>query len=104
MTYPRDAVADAAILARIAAILEHRWDPGGAVRDGLSGGSTFYQEQALIVAGMLGAEARDTEVQRYLRQLEQRALPTTAHSMEARHELAVTLWRVARGLPNERAI
>ena len=42
---------------------------------------------------------RDTEVQRYLRQLEQQALPTTAHPIEVRHELAATLWRVARGLP-----
>jgi hypothetical protein len=99
MNYPREAVSDAAILARIADILEQRWDPSGAIRDGLSGGSAFYREQALIVAGMLAAEARATEVQRYLRQLEQRALPTTAHSMEARHEVAVALWKLARGLP-----
>ena len=99
MSLPRDVVSDAAILARIADILEQRWDPSGAIRDGLASGSAFYREQALIVAGMLAAEARDTEVQRYLRQLEQQALPTTAHPMEARHEIAVALWRVARGLP-----
>ncbi len=38
-----------------------------------------------------------TEVQRYLRQLEQKVLPVTLHSVEARHAIAVALWRVARG-------
>ena len=69
------------------------------VRDALHGGATFYRDQAITVAGMLAAEARETEVQRYLRQLEQQALPTTLHPLEARHAIAVALWRVARGLP-----
>ena len=46
---------------------------------------------------MLSAGARETEVQRYLRQLEQKVLPVTLHSVEARHAIAVALWRVARG-------
>jgi hypothetical protein len=83
---------------QLMAILASRWDIGGAVRTGHSGGGDFYREQAVIVGGMLSAGARETEVQRYLRQLEQQVLPVTLHSVEARHAIAVALWRVARGL------
>jgi endonuclease III len=75
MTYFGRAVEDPAIIARIAEILEQQWDPHGVVRDGLRGEPDFYRAQATIVAGMLSADARDTEVQRYLRQLEEEALP-----------------------------
>ena len=111
------AVEDPGIVARIAEILERQWDPRSTVRDGLRGDADFYREQAVIVAGMLSADARvaamigdptrarmlsadarETEVQRYLRQLEQRALPVTLHPFEARHAIAVALWRAARGL------
>ena len=88
---------DSHITAQLAAILESRWDTGGAVKAGLAGDSDFYSEQAVIVGGMLAAGARETEVQRYLRQLEQKVLPVTLHSVEARHAIAVALWRVARG-------
>jgi hypothetical protein len=98
MTYFGRAVEDPVIVASIATILEQQWDVGAAVRTGLRGGSDFYREQASIVAGMLSANARDTEVQRYLRQLEQQALPTTLHSNEARHAIAVAAWRAARQL------
>lgn len=98
MTYFGRAVEDPAIVARIAEILEQQWDPGSVVRNALDGGSDFYREQAVIVAGMLSADARETEVQRYLRQLEQQALPATLHSADARHAIAVATWRAARGL------
>ena len=83
----------------IAEILHQQWDPAGVVRAALRGGETFYRDQAITVVGMLSAEARETEVQRYLRRLEQQAQPTTLHAVEARHAIAVALWRVARGLP-----
>jgi hypothetical protein len=98
MTYFGRAVEDPVIVASIAAILEQRWDPDAAVRTALSGGGDFYREQASIVAGMLSANARETEVQRYLRQLEQQALPATLHSNEARHAIAIAAWRAARQL------
>ncbi|HEX2781901.1 MAG TPA: hypothetical protein VHM30_20505, partial [Gemmatimonadaceae bacterium] len=67
------------IVARIAAILREQWDPSGVVRGALQGGDDFYRDQAVVVAGMLSADARETEVQRYLRQLEQQVGPATLH-------------------------
>lgn len=99
MTELRNVLDDPAVVRRIAEILQLQWDPAGAVRDALGGGDSFYRQQGIIVAGMLAAEARETEVQRYLRQLEQQALPATLHPMEARHAIAVALWRAARSLP-----
>ena len=98
MPFVGRAVEDPDTVARIVEILEHQWDPAAMVRDALRGGSEFYREVGMVVAGMLSADARDTEVQRYLRQLEQRALPETLHSAGARHAIAVAAWRVARGL------
>ena len=98
MTYFGRAVEDPLIVASIAAILEQQWDLGAAVRTGLQGGRDFYRDHAMVVAGMLSANARETEVQRYLRQLEQQALPVTLHSNEARHAIAVAAWRAARQL------
>ncbi len=88
---------------QLAMILKSRWDPQGTVCRGHEGGADYYHEQAVIVAGMLSAGARDTEVQRYLRQLEQQVLPVTLHSVEARHAIAVALWRAARGFDPEPA-
>jgi hypothetical protein len=99
MTELRNALDDPTVVGRITEILQRQWDPAGAVRDALGGGDLFYREQAIRVTGMLAAEARETEVQRYLRQVEQQALPATLHPMEARHAIAVALWRAARGLP-----
>jgi hypothetical protein len=99
MTELRNALDDPAVVGRIAEILQRQWDPAGAVRDALGGDAAYYREQAIVVTGMLAAEARETEVQRYLRQVEQQALPMTLHPMEARHAIADALWRVARGLP-----
>ena len=90
------------IVAQLAMIMESRWDPTGAVRDGHHGGDGFYHDQAVIVSGMLSAGARATEVQRYLRQLEQQVLPVTLHPNEARHAIATALWRAARG-PSSRS-
>ena len=89
---------DPRTIAQLAAILETQWDIEGAVKQGHSGSSDFYREQAVIVSGMLSAGAREMEVQRYLRQLEQKVLPITLHPVEARHAIAVALWRVSRGL------
>jgi hypothetical protein len=98
VTYFGRAVEDPAIIAQIAEILERQWDPNGVVRDGLQGDSDFYRAQAIVVAGMLSADARETEVQRYLRQMEEEALPATLHPAEVRHAIAVAAWRAARGL------
>jgi len=98
MTYFGRAVEDPAIVARIAAILETLWDPAAVVRSALKGADDFYREQAVVVAGMLSADARETEVQRHLRQLEQQAGPATVQPAEARHAIAVAAWRAARGL------
>jgi hypothetical protein len=92
------AVEDPMIVARIAELLRQTWDPAGVVRDALRGGDDFYHEQAVIVAAMLSADARETEVQRYLRQLEQQVGPATLHPIEARHAIAVAAWRAAREL------
>src|SRR5689334_22192720 len=98
MTYFGRAVEDPSIVARIAEILAQAWDPNAVVRRALRGGDEFYREHAVVVAGMLSADARETEVQRYLRQLEQQAGPATLHPAEARHEIALTMWRLARGI------
>ncbi len=44
---------------------------------------------------MLWADAREVEVQAYLRRLEQQALPATIHPIEARLAIAAALWRAA---------
>jgi hypothetical protein len=98
VTYFGRAVEDPVIIARIVEIFEQQWDPDGVIRDGLRGDADFYRSQAIVVAGMLSANARETEVQRYLRQLEQEALPATLHPAEARHAIAVAAWRAARSL------
>ena len=85
------------VLTRLADILARAWDPAATVRDALRGGGGFYREQALMIAGMLAADAQATEVQRYLRQLEQQAaLPATLHPNDARHAIALELWEAAR--------
>src|SRR5262249_26855216 len=66
MTFIGRAVEDPAIIARIITLLETQWDPGGVVRAALGGSDAFYRDHAVVVAGMLSADARDTEVQRYL--------------------------------------
>jgi len=98
MAFVGRAVEDRAIITRLAEILASQWDAAGVVRDALHGGASFYHDQAIVVAGMLSADARETEVQRYLRQLEQQAGPATLHSAEARHAISVSLWRAARRL------
>jgi len=97
MTDYSRAVETPETVARLAEILRTQWDPDGVVRDGMHAGSEFHREQAVTIAGMLAADARDLEVQRYLRQIEQKALPTTLHPIEARHAIAAALWRAARG-------
>ncbi len=97
MAFVGRAVEDPNIIDRIATILATEWDPAGAVRDTLHGGALFYREQAVIIAGMLSADAHENEVQRYLRRLEQQAGPTL-HPAETRHQIAVALWRAARKL------
>lgn len=98
MAFVGRAVEDPEILARLASILASDWDPIGVVRDALQGGANFYADQALLVAGMLAADAHENEVQRYLRQLEQMVGSMTLHPAETRHAIAVALWRAARRL------
>lgn len=97
MTYYGRAPEDSAILDRMATILEREWDPAGVIQQA-SGDATFYRQQAAIIAGMLAADARETEVQGYLRRLELAAGPSTLHPAETRHGIAVALWRAARSL------
>ena len=98
MAFVGRAAEDPAIIARLASILASDWDPAGIVRAALHGGPSFYADQGLIVAAMLAADAHENEVQRYLRQLEQQAGPTTLHPADERHAIAVALWRAARQL------
>ena len=98
MAFVGRAVEDPEIIARLAGILASDWDPAGVVRAALNATSTFYHDQAVVVAGMLSADAHENEVQRYLRQLEQQAGPTTLHPADVRHTIAVALWRAARQL------
>jgi hypothetical protein len=46
---------------------------------------------------MLAAEARETEVQRYLRQVEQAALGESLHPFDVRREIAEAAWRLVHG-------
>lgn len=96
MTYHGRAVENPEIIAGIARILRTQWDPGGVVRRAASAGAAYYDEHAFIIAGMLSAAARDVDVQRYLRQIEQQHLSETLHPAEVRHGIAVALWRAAR--------
>ena len=96
MTYHGRAVETPAIVAQLADILRTQWDPEGILRDAAGGAVAFYDEQALIVAGMLSAAGRDLDVQRYLRQVEQRLVVTTIHPVDARHAIAVMLWQTVR--------
>ena len=98
MAFVGRAAEDPTILARLASILASEWDPAGLVRDALQGGPTFYADQAILVAGMLAADAHENEVQRYLRQLEQQVGSSTLHPADERHAIAVALWRAARQL------
>lgn len=94
-----DRVAeDREVVARIAAILEQRWDPDAAVQRALGAGNDFYRDEAVTVASMIAADARVTEVQGYLRQLEQGALSVSLHPAEERHAIASAVWHIARGL------
>ena len=98
VTYFGRAVEDPIIIARLTELLEQRWDAAGTLRAALGRGSDFYREHAVVIAGMLSANARETEVQRYLREIEQQTLPKTLHPAHARHEIAVAAWRIARSL------
>ena len=96
MTHFRRAAEDPSVVAHVAHLLSSLRDPKRAARDALGANPNFYQEHALVIAGMVSADARDTEVQRYLRQLEQRALPVTLYATDERHAIAVAVYLAAR--------
>lgn len=98
MTYYGRAAEESAILDRMTTILEREWDPEGVIQQASGGDAAFYREEAATIAGMLAADARETEVQGYLRRLELAAGPTTLHSAAIRHQIALALWRAARSL------
>jgi hypothetical protein len=98
MTYHGRADADPLVLARLEALLRGEWDPYAELRDAALADDAFYREHALAVAAMLAADARDTEVQRYLRMTEQALLGRSLHPYDARRAVAVTAWHLARGL------
>lgn len=93
----RRATEDRALVEQVSQLLAREWDPDGAVRDAASGGD-YYGTLALTVVAMLAADARETEIQRYLRQAEQEALGQSLHPFEERRRIAEILWRVVRGL------
>ena len=90
------AAEDPGLVARMGELLAREWDPAGVIRDAAAGGPDYYQEQALTIVAMLAADARETEIQRYLRQMEQAALGESLHSFEARRAIAVTAWSLIR--------
>ena len=59
MAFVGRAVEDPEIIARLAAILASDWAPAGVVRDALHAAPTFYHDQAVVVAGMLSADAHE---------------------------------------------
>jgi len=86
------------IVARMRELLATEWDPVGVIRNGAGGASDVHAEHAMVIVGMLAAAARETEVQRYLRQVEQQALGRTLHPFDVRRRIAETAWRIVRGL------
>jgi hypothetical protein len=94
----RRAAEDPAILARLTDVLAGEWDPAGAVRMAAGGGADFYAQHALALSGMMAADARETEVQRYLRQVEQAALGESLHPFDVRRALVESVWRLVHGL------
>lgn len=94
----RRAAADPAILVRLTDVLAGEWDPAGAVRMAAGGGADFYAQHALALAGMMAADAQETEVQRNLRQVEQAALGQSLHPFDVRRALVESVWRLAHGL------
>jgi hypothetical protein len=86
------------IIARMRELLEREWDPAGRIKAAARGGPEYYQEQATALVAMLAADARETEVQRYLRQLEQAALGESLHPFEVRRHIAEAAWRLVHEL------
>ena len=91
------AAENPAVVARMSELLAHDWDPAGAIRAAAHGGDDYYQEQAVTIVAMLAADARETELQRYLRQVEQQALDASLHPFEERRRIAESAWRMVRG-------
>jgi hypothetical protein len=92
----RRADANPAIIDAVAAILARQWDPDGEIARAADAGTTWYAEHALTVVAMLAADAQATEIQRYLRQVEQQVLGPSLHPFELRREIAETIWRAVR--------
>ncbi|HEX3158272.1 MAG TPA: hypothetical protein VHQ45_07120 [Gemmatimonadaceae bacterium] len=92
----RRAAEDPAMVARMRELLVREWDPAGVICDAAAGGPDYYGEQALTIVAMLAADARETEIQRYLRQVEHAALGESLHSFEARRAIAVRAWSLIR--------
>ena len=93
----RRAAEDPAVVAAVAALLAGTWDPGGALRTAAGGAPDFYAAHALTLTAMAAADARETELARYLRQTEQQLLGATLHPFSARAALSVAIWRTVRG-------
>ena len=94
----RRAAESLEIRTAVAAVLSAQWDPAGEIRAAAEGGEAYYAEHALTLAGMLAADARTQEVQRYLRQVEQEVLGASLHPFEVRRVIAEAVWRVVRGV------
>lgn len=90
------AAEDPRLVARMSELLVREWDPTGVICNAAAGGPDYYREQALTIVAMLAADARETEIQRYLRQMEQAALGDSLHSFEARRAIAETAWSLIR--------
>jgi hypothetical protein len=90
------AAEDSDLIARLGELLAREWDPAGTICEAAAGGRDFHRQQALTLVAMLAADARETEIQRYLRQTEQAALGRSLHPFEVRRAIAAAAWRLVR--------
>lgn len=77
----------------VRSILAEEWDAGGQISSRNDGA---FAEEVACVLGMVLADARVLEVQRYLRLAERRRLGTSLHSASQRHRIAELLCRVGQ--------
>jgi hypothetical protein len=78
-------------------VLRTRWDPDGVLLRAAGGDAGFYAAHALALTGMVAAAAEQTEVARYLRQVEQLLLGSSLHAFKERYAVSVAVWRTIHG-------
>jgi hypothetical protein len=93
----RRAAEDPAVVREVAAVLRTQWDPDGALLRAARGDTDFYSTHALALTSMVAADGEQSEVARYLRQVEQRLLGSSLHPFKSRYAVSVAVWRTVHG-------